>query len=103
MGLKAGKRPDDEPRLQPAVEWSVAIDRFRANMIEFEKSDLTIANYVEDLVRFQSWHKSMYGEEPGTSWLGAWELREWKTSMVDRKLMPQTINRRLVAIKSFLR
>ena len=84
--------------------WAQATERFAAQMREDEKSALTIRNYTDDLNFFGTWHQDQRHEAPDLARLTKGELLEWKTHLVEaRKLKPQTVNRKLSAVASFLK
>lgn len=102
-----------KPRPAPARTWPEAVDAFDAQLAAEEKSALTRKNYREDLEAFALWYRKTYEEAPEPARLAAAELREWKADLQSRerktslggtkKLQPSTINRKLSAMKSFLR
>lgn len=86
-----------------APEWTEAIEQFRDFLTEQEKSANTIRGYVQDLAKFTAWHQAEYKEAPVLATIAAAELREWKTGLLERKAAPQSVNRRLAALQSFLK
>src|SRR6187399_540837 len=84
--------------------WPESIDRFAAHLESEERSEHTRRNYREDLAAFAAWFREHYKEEPRLGDLAAAELREWKSHLREtRKLEPATVNRKLAALRSFLR
>jgi site-specific recombinase XerD len=98
-------RRSTPPKPSPApADWTEALARFDAWLVEHERSDHTREDYREDLLAFASWYESKYQEKPMFALLQPAELREWKTHMIeDRKYQPATANRKLAALSSFLR
>jgi len=86
------------------ANWDESIQQFDAYQAEQERSELTRRNYRDDLVAFAAWYETKYQEAPALAELSATELRAWKESLVkERELKPQTVNRKLAAIRSFLK
>jgi site-specific recombinase XerD len=84
--------------------WSQAVDQFIAWMRVEEKSELTMRNYSDDLRVFASWYEAKNQEPPRLAQLTKGELVEWKHNLdKERKLAPQTVNRKLAAAGSFLK
>ncbi len=118
-----GRAKADAPK-RPA-DWNEAVDRFAAHLEEQEKSAHTVKGYRDDLAFFAEWYRSEYEDLPELATIQAAELRAWKNHLVDRgstplikfltesngtahslrrqKHAPQSVNRRLSALRSFLR
>jgi site-specific recombinase XerD len=88
---------------KPRSTWANRIDEFARYLAEQERSGLTLANYHDDLGAFAVWHENHYAEPPKLDDLGATEIREWKAHLLGRQLKPQTVNRKLSAMRSFIR
>ena len=111
--IRAGKKSrgfhDQEDELDQAAadrpaDWTQAITRFAGHLVDQEKSDHTQKNYREDLLAFTDWYQKTYQERPDLRALAPSELREWKAHLRDAlKLEPATVNRKLAALRSFLR
>lgn len=82
--------------------WAQAIEKFIVQMREDEKSNLTIRNYTDDLKFFATWHQEQKHEAPDLARLSKGELLEWKQTLIET-MKPQTVNRKLSAIASFLK
>jgi integrase/recombinase XerC len=101
----ARKRTRKPPTQSPPADWAQAVDQFTTYMVELERSVHTRRNYRNDLAAFEGWYREHYQQVLRLGWLGGIELREWKASLGDDglKLMPATINRKLAAMRSFLK
>jgi site-specific recombinase XerD len=78
-------------------------DSFAQFLIESERSAYTIKNYLCDLDAFALWLKSKGNEEFAPTLITPTDLREYK-HYLDKtlQLKPQTINRKLSSLRSFL-
>ena len=86
------------------ADWTQAITRFAGHLVDQEKSEHTQKNYRDDLLAFTDWYQKSYQERPDLGALAPSELREWKAHLRDAlKLEPATVNRKLAALRSFLR
>ena len=86
------------------ADWTQAITRFAGHLVDREKSEHTQKNYREDLLAFTDWYQKTYQERPDLRALAPSELREWKAHLRDSlQLEPATVNRKLAALRSFLR
>ena len=84
--------------------WSDALADWRNQLIDEEKSPLTLTNYAADLRLFAAWFAATYETEPVLDMLGPTVLREWKQHQVDvKKHAPSSVNRRIATLRSFLR
>lgn len=72
-------------------------------MRELEKSDNTIINYICDLKGFNIWFIGERGELMSPGSVTSIDLREYKEFLLNGGKKPQTINRKLSSIKSFLK
>jgi integrase/recombinase XerC len=95
------------PRRKPrptAPNWSEAVEQFRAHLIALERSSLTVDAYCDDLARLEAWYRTAFEDTPGLLTLDADELRQWKRHQIDTQHhAPGSVNRRLAAVRSFLR
>jgi integrase len=93
----------------PTPAWPEAIDQFVAYLEEEERSDHTIRNYQDDLSAFGSWYRGQYEAEPDLPSLGKRDIVDWKKSVEaaggrnGASAALATVNRKLAAIRSFLR
>ncbi len=86
------------------TSWADALADWRIQLIDEEKSPLTLSNYACDLTHFAAWFRTTYETEPVLDMLGPTVIREWKQYQVDvRKHAPASVNRRIATIRSFLR
>jgi site-specific recombinase XerD len=84
--------------------WSDAAEKFAVHLREDRKSSLTIRNYTDDLHFFEAWYQSQRDQTPELARLTKGDLSEWTQHMIDaRQMAPQTVNRKLSAIASFLK
>jgi integrase/recombinase XerC len=86
----------------PVPELALAIERYLGELRRENASAHTIRNYASDLEQFL-----VYVSPPGTratapEAIDAPLLREWLTSLYDRRLDPISIRRKLAAVRSFL-
>jgi len=78
-------------------------DSFVKFLIESERSAYTIKNYLCDLDGFAQWLKSKGNEEFSPVLITPTDLREYKRYLDETlELKPQTINRKLSSLRSFL-
>ena len=79
------------------------LDRFLKFLQSTEKSPHTIHSYESDLKQFAKWFESVNKDDMRLTRITPTDLRQFKRYMIeDAGLKPQTINRRLQAIKTFL-
>jgi site-specific recombinase XerD len=90
-------------RHAPAPAWPEAVDQFGAHLANQERSDLTVAAYVDDLARFGAWYQSANQDPPILGTISSEDLRDWKRHQLELSHAPRTINRRLAAVRTFLR
>lgn len=93
----------------PADDWSEHVDRFLAQLALEERSEHTIRNYGDDLHAFARWHRDRTGADPELAEVGRRDVLDWKLAIEAgggragaRAALP-TVNRKLSAIRSFLR
>ncbi len=78
-------------------------DSFAQFLTESERSAYTIKNYLCDLDAFAQWLKSFGNEEFSPTLITPTNLREYKHYLDETlELKPQTINRKLSSLRSFL-
>src|SRR5262249_29698944 len=92
-----------EPSGPPPASWLEAIGQFIAWMADQEKSSATLRCYREELAAFASWYQAEYQTPPELMTVSGSELRQFKAAQVAGKLRPATVNKKLAALKSFLR
>jgi len=86
------------------IDWLDATTRFVAYLVEQERSGLTVRTYRDDLDAFADWYATTFESRPELARMTSIELREWKTNLREVKtLSPATTNRKLSAVRSFLR
>src|SRR3954468_2393128 len=79
------------------------IDPIARFLAQSEHSPLTIKNYRSDLDAFAVWFQSANGEPMEPAKVTPTDLRQFKRSLVEqRRLKPNTVNRKLATLKSFL-
>lgn len=67
-------------------------------------SDKTARAYREDLSDFQAWFEDSNGQALSPSLVTSLDLKEYQSHLIhNRKLKPATVNRRISAVKSWLR
>lgn len=82
-------------------ELSIAIGRYLGELGRENASLHTIRNYASDLEQFLTYFSPPGVEPPAPAAIDAPLLREWLTSLYDRKLDPISIRRKLAAVRSF--
>jgi site-specific recombinase XerC len=79
------------------------IARFARFLAQSEHSPLTIKNYRSDLAAFAAWFKDANGEPMEPAKITPTDLRQFKRWLVEqRRLKPNTVNRKLATLKSFI-
>jgi site-specific recombinase XerD len=93
-----------KPAPARGTDWTSALSGFGDHLKETEKAEHTQANYYNDLLTFTAWYQTRYEERPHPQLIQAEELREYRTHLREKLgLAPATVNRRLSALRSFLR
>lgn len=82
-------------------ELAVAIGRYLSELGRENASAHTIRNYTSDLEQFLAYFSPPEVDPPAPAAIDAPLLREWLTSLYDRKLDPISIRRKLAAVRSF--
>jgi integrase/recombinase XerC len=80
---------------------SAAIERYLGELHRANASAHTIRNYASDLEQFREYLSPPNTAPPAPPEIDARVLREWLTSLYDRKLDPISIRRKLAAVRSF--
>ncbi len=78
-----------------------AIERYLGELGRQNASAHTIRNYASDLEQFLAYFSPPGEKPPVPAAIDAPILREWLTSLYDRKLDPISIRRKLAAVRSF--
>jgi integrase/recombinase XerC len=81
---------------------TVVLDRFCRFLERAERSPHTIRNYRSDLEGLAVWSTSHTEEPFSPSTLTPPDLRAYKRWLIAQNLKPNTINRKLATLKSFL-
>jgi len=82
-------------------ELALAIERYLGELGRENASPHTVRNYASDLEQFRDYFSPPGAEAPALISIDAVLLREWLTSLYDRKLDPISIRRKLAAVRSF--
>lgn len=92
------------PKDAPPASWEEAVERFMGRLTERRKSAKTIRCYREELLAFGEWYKSEFEEPARLSDIMESDPAAWLTWLrTSQKLKAATINKKLAALKSFLR
>ena len=78
------------------------LDHFFSFLKSADKSPATLASYQNDLKQFSKWFESINNDVMRLLKITPTDLRQYKRHMIDVGLKPQTINRRLQSLASFL-
>jgi integrase/recombinase XerC len=81
-------------------ELAVAIKRYLSELGRQNASTHTIRNYASDLEQFLEYFSPPGASPPALASIDAPLLREWLTSLYDRKLDPISVRRKLAAVRS---
>jgi integrase/recombinase XerC len=82
-------------------ELALAIERYLGELGRENASAHTIRNYASDLEQFYGYFSPPGVQPPAPAAIDAPLLREWLTSLYDRKLDPISVRRKLAAVRSF--
>lgn len=82
-------------------ELALAIDRYLGELGRQNASAHTIRNYASDLGQFLRYFSPPEAQPPAPASIDAPLLREWLTSLYDRRLDPISVRRKLAAVRSF--
>jgi len=82
-------------------ELGLAIERYLSELGRQNASAHTIRNYASDLEQFLEYFSPPESQPPAPASIDARLLREWLTSLYDRKLDPISVRRKLAAVRSF--
>jgi integrase/recombinase XerC len=82
-------------------ELALAIERYLGELGRENASVHTIRNYASDLEQFLEYFSPPGAQPPSPAAIDAPLLREWLTSLYDRKLDPISTRRKLAAVRSF--
>jgi integrase/recombinase XerC len=78
------------------------IEDFLYYLKSTDKSTNTIRNYRCDLANFANWFYNTNNEQLALRKITPTDIRQYKQKLLDLSYKPQTINRRLLSLKSFL-
>ena len=78
------------------------IEDFLYYLKSSDKSKNTIRNYRSDLTIFAKWFYDTNNEQLVLHKITPTDVRQYKQNLFDKSYKPQTINRRLLSLKSFL-
>jgi site-specific recombinase XerD len=94
-------KPVSAPR---PTGWAETIEQFADHLADRERSEATVRGYRYNLRLFTRWYAlANDGDEPELTTIDAADLRSWKTWMqVERKMLPQSVNRPLAAMQGLL-
>jgi integrase/recombinase XerC len=90
-----------EPAAIAKSDLAAAIDRYLGELARENASAHTIRNYASDLEQFREYFSPANSAPPPPSEFDARLLREWLTSLYERRLDPISIRRKLAAVRSF--
>jgi len=82
-------------------ELALAIERYLSELGRVNASAHTIRNYASDLEQFLEYLSPPGAQPPTPAAIDARLLREWLTSLYDRKLDSISVRRKLAAVRSF--
>ena len=68
-----------------------------------DKSSATLLSYRSDLIQFTTWFELINKVEMRLNNITSTDARQYKQYMIDSNFRPQTINRRLLSLKYFLK
>jgi site-specific recombinase XerD len=76
-------------------------ERFAAHLEQLRRSPLTVKNYRSDLNAFWQWLKTSGHGLPILSKVSSRELMQYQKFLLTQKLKPNSVNRRMGALKAF--
>ena len=82
-------------------ELAAAIERYLGELSRENASVHTIRNYASDLEQFREYFSPPNTQPPAPASMDARLLREWLTSLYERRLDAISIRRKLAAVRSF--
>jgi integrase/recombinase XerC len=82
---------------------SSSIENYIAYQKSTDKSPSTLASYRSDLIQFSIWFQSVNGVKMTLFNITPTDARQYKQHLISSGLRPQTINRRLLSLKYFLK
>ena len=82
-------------------ELADSIARYLGELHRENASEHTIRNYASDLQQFRDYFSPVNATPPAPAEMDARLLREWLTSLYERRLDPISIRRKLAAVRSF--
>jgi integrase/recombinase XerC len=97
----AARWPLSKHTCVPMSELALAIERYLGELSRQNASAHTIRNYASDLEQFLEYFSPPGDRPPAPGSIDAPLLREWLTSLYDRKLDPISVRRKLAAVRSF--
>ena len=79
-------------------------DRFSGYLEQSERSPHTIKNYRSDLDAFAAWFERVNGDTLTPDRITPTDLRQYKQTLVnEQRLKPNSVNRKLATLRSFLK
>ena len=82
---------------------SSPIENYISYQKSTDKSPSTLASYRSDLIQFSIWFQSVNGAKMTLFNITPTDARQYKQHLIASGLRPQTINRRLLSLKYFLK
>ena len=79
------------------------IEKYISYQKSTDKSPSTLASYRSDLIQFSIWFQSINGAKMTLFNITPTDARQYKQHLIASGLRPQTINRRLLSLKYFLK
>ena len=84
--------------------WEETLARFEAHLAEQERSPETVRAYTGDLQLFEAWYREQNkGDAPELATINEVDLRGWKASLLALHQQPQSVNRRMAAIRALMK
>lgn len=82
---------------------NIQIEDYMAYQKATDKSSATLLSYRSDLIQFTTWFELTNKVEMRLNNVTPTDARQYKQYMIDSNFRPQTINRRLLSLKYFLK